>query len=95
MRTLVMAIATVTLLAASAQSFADDSAKPEDASDTAAPAAAETTSASETLDLTEEKDSFAPYANERHPLWALLPATAIAIVLLHLRKSKPQPRRTS
>jgi hypothetical protein len=84
----------IALLAASAQAHADDAAKPEETSDTAAPVAAET-STSETLDLTDEKDSFAPYSNERHPAWALLPATAIAIVLLHLRKSKPQPRRTS
>jgi hypothetical protein len=41
------------------------------------------------MDLGAETDEFAPYVNERHPAWALLPALAIAIVLLHLRKAKP------
>jgi hypothetical protein len=82
MRTLVMVIATLSLLGVSARARAEEPAKPGNPSD----------SASDTMDLTDEKDAFAPYSNERHPAWALLPAAAIAIVLLHLRKSKPQPK---
>jgi hypothetical protein len=95
MRTLVMAIALLAAGALAHPALGDDES-PESAPDTGAPAATEAPAApdapSETMDLGDDHDSFAPYTNERHPYWSLLPAMAIAIVLLHLRKSKPQPK---
>jgi hypothetical protein len=33
-------------------------------------------------------DGFTPYVNERHEAWVALPALAIALLLLHLRKNR-------
>ena len=84
-----MAIAWLATGALASQAHAENTA-----AETPAETASPDTASGETMDLTDEKDSFAPYSNERHPAWALLPACAIAIVLLHLKKSKPQPKST-
>ena len=36
-------------------------------------------------------NTFAPYVNERSPFWALLPLSALAIVLIHLKKNRRNP----
>jgi hypothetical protein len=67
--------------------LADQAATP----DTSAPSGS---GSQEVMDLgADAGESFTPYSNERNPLWALLPALGIAIVLLHLRKSKPPQQK--
>src|SRR5262249_19577392 len=44
---------------------------------------------SEEIDLSAaDSGAFAPYLNERNEAWMILPAFALAIVLIHLKKSK-------
>jgi hypothetical protein len=33
-------------------------------------------------------EGFTPYLNERHEAWIALPAAAIALLLIHLRKTR-------
>lgn len=38
-------------------------------------------------------DDFAPYAVERNSLWILVPALALAVVLIHLKKIPKKERK--
>ncbi len=43
----------------------------------------------EVIDLGEMgADAFTPYLVERNPIWMLLPAAALLLVILHLRRNK-------
>jgi hypothetical protein len=48
----------------------------------------------EAVDLADlGMDDFAPYAVERNSLWILVPAFALAIVLLHLKKIQKKEKK--
>ncbi len=66
---------------------ADVAATPTDS-----PGSAEVLPEEDALDLgSMSANAFSPYSNDRNPWWALLPLSALAVVLIHLKKVRRTP----